>query len=441
MPNKIATIRAALLNYEQGGVYGICFNMDEPLELNSTEFDTPFILNIPGGETHNVYIKGLELRNDDAFPVMHEMFKVQHDGSGTVVLDSFDLKDVKNGLLLEGSGKTEVRSSTIAGDASKSGVCVEIKSNGAVVRGGEISSCAEGVVIEADDVLIGAANHEHFDADRNSIHDNVIGLHVVSGAHNKFGYNLIYDNKPSLVPEGTAEDAILVEFEANEDLIPLEVVYYEYEGENYAINCQRDESGVVVSRSMRFEAPQTGGSVSLYQVFINNQPIKYLTTCTLDDAGDCSLDDLPPDVVTQFTDTECGIEEFLINAIYTGTSSTELMSKAALFDGWVAFVSSPYDIPTTSGLAGDDGASSMPEEDDDGGGSSMGGDGVGTEGGSGVIEAAGGVAGGCGGGASLAGDSFRTAALLMDLWWNLLLVGVILGLRKAYARVHRDHRR
>ena len=101
---QISTIRNALLGYEQGGVYGMCFQMDDPIELNSADFTESFKIELPAGETHNVYVNGLKVIISGD-PVEHEIFKVNHAGSGMLIIEEFDFKDIKKGLLLKGTGK------------------------------------------------------------------------------------------------------------------------------------------------------------------------------------------------------------------------------------------------------------------------------------------------------------------------------------------------
>jgi len=269
----------------------------------------------------------------------------------------------------------------------------------------------------------------------NVIHDNVTGIHVLSGAFNKFGFNLNYDNKPLAAPKGVAKDAITLETGANEDLIPLEIVMFEEEGVEHALVCTRDGDGNVIKRQFTFETPQLDGIISIYQAESYNQADRYLTSCELDD-GVCVIENLPADVLDLIPDKECGIEDYFVNALFTGTSSTELMANPAELDGVVAFVSTPYDIPSTGNIEGDDGG-----DQDDTGGNSAGGDGVITEGddGGGVIAA--GASSGCsGGGASLANNSFRHIVFGFNAWWVILALAIAGAYRFAAVRVKSKRR-
>jgi len=439
----ITAIEDALSDYQQGGVYGICFDMhDEALLLGAADISSSFLLEIPEGESHDVYIEGLMLDNYTANPVSHEFIKVVNNGSGTVTIDNISLSDIKNGLLLEGGGKTEVKSSTIAGDTSKSGNCIEIASAGAVLNGVQASGCGDGVKVDADDVSI---------TNGSVIKGHKIGVHIMSGAEKTdVSGSLIYYNDDGDDGNLRRFDGIRIEDDALHEIVFYDIVDDEpvplLEGENIIeyeagpayllMDIPDGKTGVV--EFFISEEDEEGGCDAVYsfkQACTNldgmTNPVSIKSSVMA--YGPVRVT-IPPEhldktVVAVYTDPDRGT---------AGISRQFSLSENS--GGVVAFVSSPYDIPTTSGLAGDDAAPSMPEEEDDGGGSGIGGDGIGTEGGDGVIEAAGGVAGGCGGGgASLAGDSFRTVALLMDLWWNLLLVGVILGVRKAFVRV-RDKR-
>ncbi|MFA4973429.1 MAG: hypothetical protein WC683_12495 [bacterium] len=423
IPIKISTIRTALSNYSSyavGDHYELCFENNEVV-VNTTFFTSEFLIVTNAGESKDVYIVGLNIRNDSDNPVNIPILVTDNKGTGKIILKDIALKDVKNGVVLGGAGKTEIKSSKIAGDASKSGVCVEVKSNGAMVQSSEISGCGEGVSIAANDVLVGATSHEQVSTDKNSIHDNVLGLHVVSGKGNKFGYNLIYDNKPPLASEGAANDAILIEPGANEDLIPLETVLYEEEGKEYALRCERDASGNVIKREIYFNAPQTDGIATIYESDLNKQIKKYLTKCVIGADGICIIDSLPSEVMALIPASDCGIQEYHISAIFTGTGSTELPSDYMEMDGIAVIMApvetGPVDMPT--GVTDSGGDDDYTTED---GANSMGGEG-------GMISASG-VASGCGGGgASLANDSFRSVVLDFNAWWVLLALSIVGAMR------------
>ena len=369
--------------------------------------------------------------NNLALPVDIPILVTNNQGSGKIILKDISLKDVRNGIQIAGNPSTKVVSSVVQGDASKSGTCVEIKADGATVQGSEISGCGEGIVIEADGALIGAADHEHVSTDKNSIHDNVIGLHVVSGKRNKFGYNVIYENKPSMAPEGLSTDAILIEPDANEGLLPLEIELFEADdGIEYALKCTKDEAGIIVKREMLFKLPQGEGMVALYKSdVVNDQMLRYLTNCDVNSDGVCVIGNLPEDVMELIPEGECGIEYYMVTALFTGTSSSALLVNSHEFDSIAVIMApletGPVDMPGVSDMGGD---VDIEEELGGGSGSGMGGEG-------GAISMGGVASSGCGGGgASLANDSFRNVVLGFNAWWILFALTILGAFRLARSR-------
>ncbi len=437
MPNKIGTIRAALLNYQQGGVYGICFNMEQPLELNSNIFDTPFLLSIPNVESHDVYIKGLQLRNDDEFPVMHELFKVQHSGSGNVVLEEFDIRDIKKGLLFEGTGKIALNSSKVAGDSAKSGACIDVKSPGAVLSAVQASSCHEGVKVDANGVII---------KDKSAIASNHLGVHVASGiTGTDVKSSLVYANNDDDASTLVRHDGIRIDDGAMNEVVFYDVVDDEpvplldetkdiqYEGRPayMLLDIPENKKGKVEFYISRPEDCSLPDGVVAYEqncalVETMTNPIE-ITAATL--AQGPVQTTIPPQylskpIVVVFSDDERGT---------AGISRQFSVSEG----GVVAFVANPYDIPTSGGVV-DTGASgsSDDEEEQTTGANSMGGEGAMTEGGGGIISAAG-AAGGCGGGSSLMGLAWHDASLGGILWCLLLALGAIASVRVVQVKVRR----
>ena len=446
---KISAIRNALADYTSyaaGENYELCFSMNE-LEIRQTDLgdvlnpNTPFTINTNSGEPKGVYIVGLKLKSDlsSGDPVTSNFIVANNNGTGNLILKDINLKDVKNGIKLTGNAGNQIVDSLIEGDSTKSGAGVDIESNGAVVKSSEISSCGEGIavgeasILPANDVLIGAENHATMSANKNNIYNNVIGIHVVNGSRNLFGYNLIYDNKPLMASEGAAKDAITVESGANEDLIPLAVEMDE--GEEHALRCDRNEAGDIVKRWLKFEAPQTDGIVTLYRAGMDRQPDMYLTSCILGDGGECVIEELPPAVLSLIPEGECGIDDYYVNAIFNGTSSTELMSQSIIFDGVVAFVSTPYDIPASNPVEGSN-------DDDDAEAPGVGmQDGATTSGAGGGTNPIAAAAGGCSkGGASLANNSFSHIVFSFNAWWVLLALAIAGGFRFAAAKVRTNGR-
>jgi len=422
----------------------ICFEMNE-FAIEPDDMITGFSLSVDGLVTRDIYVVGLNLSKLDSLDTDDPLLTIQHDGSGTVYLEDTQLSNVKNGLKLAGSGAIQLASYldgpvTVEGNADKLGSCIDVKADAAVLNGVQASGCGDGVKVDADDVSI---------TNGSVIKGHKIGVHVLSGRTDTLiEQSLVYWNDDGDPSNLLREDGVKFD-----DVVMHEAVFYDVEGEDPVPVLDDDEVYEYGEKTayVLMDIPDgKEGEVEFYygsdsacelvgEEHAYGQSCKLVTGMTNPVSLKSSVMAYGPVRVNAPSDANGKSMVIVYNDPDRGSAGISRQFSITGDERVIAFVSSPYDIPTTSGLAGDDTAPSMPEEEDDGGGSGIGGDGVGTEGGGGVIEAAGGVAGGCGGGASLAGDSFRTVALLMDLWWNLLLVGVILGVRKAFVRV-RDKR-
>ncbi|MFA5812635.1 MAG: hypothetical protein WC956_09955, partial [bacterium] len=173
--NKIKTALAAPCTYLNGQVCEVCFVGDAPtLSMNAVPVSTVlspngFVLQIPNTEKRDIQVVGLKLKNSLSQPIAVPFLKISHNGTGKVGLDALSLADVKQGLSIEGSGKTEVVNAQIAGDASKFGFCYSVNADNAKLDGITATSCKEGVAIHANDVSI---------VNKSVIKDNKLGVHV-----------------------------------------------------------------------------------------------------------------------------------------------------------------------------------------------------------------------------------------------------------------------
>lgn len=450
---RLNEIQEALTNYASypgSGRHELCFTALAPLVINDVSTIKAFVFELKG--TEDVYISGLNLVRDDGLSTGLPLLTIKKAGTGKLVLENITLKNVRDGILVEGgktfskiiphssttkvSGKmgapVTIAQSGIEGDATKNGACVEIKLSGTVVKSSDISGCGDGVLIEANNVLIGAADAAHAEKDMNTIHDNVIGLHVASGSKNKFPYNLIHDNKQP-GQDGTASDAILIESGANEDLPPLEAVLYEDNGEEYALYCTRNKAGVVLKRELHFVPPAQDGFATIYKVFKGNeQPTEYLTTCQIDHEGKCEIVSLPQDVQDMLADDQCGIAGLFVSALFTTTCSSGLMQVSAPLDGIASVVAVGEELPVTMPGASDvdigsGGDVDIADDNEPSGGNSMG-----------ATSMAASAGAGCGGGgASLTNNSYRSLVFTFNVWWILILLSLAGAMRMAGVRARR----
>ncbi len=389
---RIQAIQGALNAYNSKGVvvdghYELCFQMNEFDILGSyvDSIDPSFVftMSLPNNDPNtdpnkDVHIIGLNIKRNASWQSSGPILKIINNSpTAKVYLEGLQLSNVQQGISLEGTGTVVVGNyagatplkTKIIGDANKSGPCIEVKSKGAIIQGADISSCAEAIAIEADDALIGAADKDHVATDMNTIHDNLLGIHVVTGQRNKFGYNLVYDNKPQQSQKGHSQDAILIEQGANEDLVaPILTPFDSGDGNKYALRCAKDQGGNILKYEIQFQTPQQPMLATLFHADKDaSQPKKYLGVCAVDGQGLCEIKvaDLPADVLSQIKPTECGIKDYYFTALFTGTSSTELLSNAFELNAHISsIVSAPIEVPGTTAGVTDVGSASAPVEDD-----------------------------------------------------------------------------
>ena len=435
---KIQKVRDALSDYAQGGIYGICFQMDSSLKVSATA--APFELIIPSSETKNVYVKGLKIENSETSPIMENLLKVKHSGSGEVVFEDFDFQNIRKGLLLEGAGKVFIKSSKFSGEASKYGPCVEVQTGGALLDGIDVSMCAAGISVKANNVKI----------NNSKSWENKIGVNIASGiVGTDIQKTQIYGNDDGDPLTSRAADGIRIE-----DKAPHALAFYDLvDGEPVPVD-ENSESVELTGKDVNVLVPipagdtasarvefyfsggtscgavtSTSGQAACYVGEGISNPVEF-NAATLE-KGKISIE-VPPEhydkaIVAIYTDPELG----------TAGISQRFNVKSG---GVVAFVANPYDIPTSGGAV-DTGTSGSSDDDDDSdsattGASSMGGEGAMAEGGGGIISAAG-AAGGCGGGSSLMGLAWHDASLGGILWCLLLALGSIASMRMVQVKVRR----
>lgn len=417
---RVQTIQEALDNYElypEEDHYELCFVMSN-LHISSSFFEMPIFVKTNMEEQKDLYVVGLKFHNNSVDPVEIPMIVAHNRGTGKLILKDIQLTDVRNGIGVIGRPGTEIIDSTIQGDNSKSDVCIEIAAYETVVKSSEISGCGEGIRIMANDVLIGAEDHDNASTDMNDIHNNGIGIHVLNGRYNKFGYNSIYSNWMPPDLKGKSRNGIKIERGANENLIPLELV-----SEDSYMVCEKNGDGIVTKRSIAFYAPQEEGIITVYDSDHCRQPKRYLTSCLYyDEDGLCDITNLPSDVLALIPPTRCRIDSFALGAMFTGTSSTEFMRMPGNLSGPSVINTTPYDIPTT----GEETDSDVDTSGEDGVG-----EGIGSEGG--AIEGQDSVASSGGCAASFISGSLNSPANSLNALWCLLIPGfaLIAGVKRS----------
>jgi hypothetical protein len=480
------TERSDLYFSEERNRFELCFEVGEFSLENAwvstmPNFTGSFLLPIAADNEHDVYIKGLNITREDALVFDDAFLRIEHNGQGKVILDDVRLNNVKHGLSVSGSGLVEVNNSVITGDAAKIGTCVSAASNntifkgltvsgcnegikllgmdaaieestitnsntclfidgdGALVKNSEIHTCVgDGIRIEADDVLIGAASREGYDANKNLIHGNGIGIHVVTGSRNRFGYNNVYENMLQGRDDASADNGITIEAGANENLARPVIVVEEESG--LPLRCTADEKGIITKRELWFEVPGAG-EIGIYNsddgVF--SQGSSLVASCSVLADGKCVIEN--PILLEALPNTQCGISNYFVTALFTSSSSTRYLADSIVFNGRIgSIIAVPYDLPMpVSGVVdqgGNDGG--VFDDDFEGGEDALYISGGGSEMGGGNAIAAGGASAGlmkC----SLSPDAKATTeTLVLTAFCFIMVLGVFISTRKSVTRKIRN---
>lgn len=427
-----------------GGSQEACFQMAVPLVMKNGS--DGFILNLNGTQlADDIKISGLFLKNDDVVPLTTPFLSITHNGEGTVTLNNISFgrldvdpstKGVVNGVVIEGDRGITLAQSRIAGDSAGTGTCISIKSPGSIIDGVDVSGCADGVQVDADNVII---------RNESSIHQNQIGVHILAGrTGTEIDSSLIYFNNDNdnfnlwkddgiRIDGGVLHEAALYDV-VEKDRIPVldDNQPYDYEGRKpyILLDLPKGQNGTIeffLSDEKECNLP--------VGVQSRNQPCALIKSGTPPLPTRIQIDGTQLDndrlIEVQVPDE---LKDKRVVTVYTAPEEgTTGISRQFVFEcGVVAFVATPYDIPTSGGAIEvpiESGDSTTEEQVQQQGGDEVGG---GSDTGGGGISAA---AGGCGGGASLTGDQFSTMAFGLDLWLLTLAAAVIATLRTAKVRV------
>jgi hypothetical protein len=452
--NKVLTIRNALADYTSyatGGQYELCFDMNEAL-LTQSELASTLAMTTNVGETLDVYIVGLKIRSDPAEPITSTILQVNNQGNAGVIVKDMEFYEAANGVQLLGNTGIKLTDSIIEGDAAKSGNCVHVQAAGTEIEGVnsevEIKSCNNGVYVQGNTSKIKNAR----------IWDNKIGVHIAAGVlGTDIEGSMIYANNDGLISTSPPTDGIRIADGAAHQIafydtinnIPEEVLdglddTIDYEDRTAYIFTPVSVGEVRPVRVELFTSDRVkcGLPPSIYTdyqpcgvVKDGSEIVKYDIDPATINEGPVNIT-IPSDyrhsnLVIVYTDPELGT---------AGISRQFSVTNDA--GGGVAFVSNPYDIPTTGGASDAELASGGEEEiesEDDGGNSAGGGGLTGEGGGGGLIQAADG--GGCKG-SSLANNSFESIFFTVNVWWVLLFLVIVGAMRHsgALAKVKIKHR-
>lgn len=335
----------------------------------------------------NVYISGIQLIQDSLFSdnTLPLISFTNNKPDKQLVVNNINLKDVKNGILLAtGSGKVELSNSTITGDGSKLGACIEVNSPSAKITGGEYSYCREGILvdpvatnmtiegsakvhhngkgiyikgdgaivtggdiysntiegirIEANNALLGASDAAGYDIEKNIIRENGIGIHLANGSNNKFAYNSLYHNGTESDPNGSKK-GIWIDEGGNNGILPPDIVS-SAEG---SLHCKKDDNGAITSRKIVMASVSPNTEIVFYKTDSwKSQGEQYITKCKVESDGSCSILDLPGWLGVE--PSQCGRKDILAITLSDGENSSAYSKPIILYGSISADVVSPSGI-------------------------------------------------------------------------------------------------
>jgi hypothetical protein len=331
---RVAKIQEALDNYKNypagaHQAYSLCFDMST-FHVTAGMLSQPFQLETDGDETWDVNILGLKLQSDAVDPVPTELLHVNNRGSGRVVMQDIEFKNVTAGIRVSGPGQTHILLSKILGDDLLSDACISIESEGAFVEGVEVKGCDVGIDVKAPEAKIKDSK----------VWANGIGIQI---AESILGTDIektqIWGNSDDNIHTPPNTDGIRI-----------------VGGAVHGLEFNQTGPDIIMSVVLP-DGYELGGRIELY--YAAGEPCgltgfsNYQAPCYLDWGEVPNPIELTTDTLSQrpiefhFQPQHYSMQ---LVAIYThpvlGTSE---ISKAfnISYGGVVAFVTHPYDIPTT----------------------------------------------------------------------------------------------
>ena len=378
----------------------------------------------------DVHIIGLKVTSAmDAAPL-----SITHDGEeGSVIIRDLEITNANEGLALASSGTPaagaiQIIDSTITGE-DKVGNGITITSPGTRLNNVTVTNCNEGVRVSANNVQIADSR----------IFTNKIGVHVTSGiTGTDFNQSLIYANNDGLdetVPrfDGVRMEGVISDLRFFE-VVDEEPVFFEADEETVTFDNEQRMARILLPEGHGYD-----GRVEIY--FAEKDackdgdddpmPLPLGQPCKI-------IEDLSTDITYEVLAEGEGVQTELpanymdkeIVAIYTSTESgsTAISQKFKVASGEagdlgvVAFVQTPYDIPTPGGGATDSAELGSGDDTDVIGGSGM--------------DAGG--AGSSGMKCSLVESSMPNAmAFGLELWWIIFGIALLTTTRLTTAHIKR----
>ncbi len=385
----------------------------------------------------DIVVVGLNLMRNNTLE--KPLVIVRNTGTKNVEVRNLTLALVKNGMVIDGTGPVAITASTVEGDITKSGTCVDVKAPNAIISGVTVSSCNIGVLVWANGVQI---------KDKSVIKQNKVGVEFEEGIKGSVVTEaLVYlndDGDDSNLQWGDGirllNDDDPYAFELAEHK-PLRPVYYDVEG----VDAVPVDDDPTITTPYVFKGRNANILVDdlkeYFKTSTNTVEVRFFNSqdgeCGEESFGQsCAYTALgaPLAVTISAANFDEGKpvtvaipDEFADKALAVLYSDSEMgtLGFSRPFKvspgGVVAFVATPYDIPTTSGESADDAGS----DEGNTAGDSMGGNTMSEGGGDGLIEAA-----GPGAKCTLNPRArLGAASVVVDLLWLLLILGMLGGSR------------
>lgn len=317
--------------YLVDGKYHVCFvysNPDDPAEIPTTEVE----LNVPAEVTQDIIIQGLRFEGADAgagkFPLV-----INHNGSGKLTITDTEVgaayQNGGNGIKINkptsaNAGLIEIDNLTVMGKSENdmSDVCLDVAANNTVIKNSSFAFCKDSIMVRGTAIRVESVLFE----------DDLRGVHVAEGAKPVFvsgsRFNLGFGRQENwIIYDGVSAGVLGLEKHSVDNVVQV-----------FAIT---PEPPVVGSRIDFFDANGVPCGVNTLCNYFENS--SFPIPSEIQALGSATF---------KVMDDKLGLE--LIGIFTSPTLGSSVASnKIDGRSGVVAFVQTPYDIPTSPESGGD----------------------------------------------------------------------------------------
>lgn len=364
-------------DYLYNGAYYLCLDLKSDVPMLSSSLIFQKKNNSP------VYIVGLNIQADSNIATTIPLFSITNDKAGTVYVKNINLSSVKSGLSLTGtgSGKIVIENSIITGTGSSTGACVDIRSNGAVIKGNILSNCGYGIKLAAEGVKLGALTEDRYLDDQDYFFGGLnatcdrLGEITNRIKNNEIilkDSNIIACNGKGIVGTGSGlwwGNSYFKNGNSTDNAIVLNnikkpAIFPEEDGLS-GLRCLKDNGGKLKQCELHIGNVSGEGIISIHQSDSESgQGINYLTSCRLTTDNLCSLSETQ---VAQIPDdNSCATKHCYFTVLFT--SLENMTSKFSNAFPVIPRMPSVPSIDTTmpvelTGVNGNNQAVANPEAD------------------------------------------------------------------------------